>query len=180
MRPPPFRRGHLRATCRSRARQPRRRRHDGFRRAVAIDRRTSPLPTGERRAQDGCASFAVATARATSSASERATTHSRLPSWGLILSNRAPVEAGTSRPPIRLPISEKTRSMLAGQVVKRGAYASRVCCSVSRRAESSGGTPEIACGDACAPHGYATRRSIRHRRSDWRQLRMRRHQKEGR
>ena len=32
-----------------------------------------------------------------------------------------------------------------------GAYASRVCCSASRRTDISGGTPETARGDACAP-----------------------------
>jgi hypothetical protein len=35
-----------------------------------------------------------------------------------------------------------------------GAYASRVWCSASRRTEFSGGTPEIARGDACAPRTY--------------------------
>jgi hypothetical protein len=43
--------------------------------------------------------------------------------------------------------------MLAARSV-RGAYASRVWCSASRRTESSGGTPEIARGDACAPQSY--------------------------
>jgi hypothetical protein len=37
-----------------------------------------------------------------------------------------------------------------------GAYASRVWCSASRRTHFSGGTPEGARGDACAPQTLAT------------------------
>ena len=50
----------------------------------------------------------------------------------------------------------------------RGAYASRVSCSASRRAKFSGGTPEIARGDACAPQeSRYSKRNLPHFERPW-------------
>ncbi len=52
--------------------------------------------------------------------------------------------------------------------VDRGAYASRVCCSASRRTGISGGTPETARGDACAPQEIRySKRNLPHFERPW-------------
>ena len=79
------------------------------RRSSAIARTTFPRSTAVRAAHSGCASRAASTAAAASSAPERATRQSGVPSAGRRLSSHVPVAGGRSSPATRFGASTLTR-----------------------------------------------------------------------